>query len=370
MEHTYRFPAKLIFNREIPALVDGVDNPFTWSAEISSNRLDAYFTRMAESTLRNFAQDAAAGVTFLDSHNARNLGYGQSIGAMFEIENDISRVVSDFYTVPGLNFGSALTYQSTDDFIRALKSRLIRDVSVGFYGGDMVCDICGGSFYDWRVCTHWPGVEYAIGEQGDKTIVATFQITDAHLAEVSAVYDGATPGAMILRATEMSQAGVLSPSDSRRLEMQYRFRLPSPAHNWRGVSNELVELEDKKPMDEIKTVLEELGLDPTDPAAAIRQLAADNSRLTGLADEGRAYRSDLIEQAISEGVRAMGNSFPAETYREMFASSNLDTIKLLRDRWSEQAARVIPGGRQTVDTETKPAARPNGPVVPNAAYKS
>lgn len=49
-------------------------SPFFWSAEISSNRMDAYFTRMdPRTTPRNYAEDAQAGVAFQNSHNVRSL---------------------------------------------------------------------------------------------------------------------------------------------------------------------------------------------------------------------------------------------------------------------------------------------------------
>ena len=51
--------------------------PFFWLAEISSNRLDAYYTRMAPTTLRNFGIEAAEGVTFQNSHRFMELGLGR-----------------------------------------------------------------------------------------------------------------------------------------------------------------------------------------------------------------------------------------------------------------------------------------------------
>lgn len=371
----YYFPARIIQRAggELPAGVE--EDWFIWSAEISSDRLDAYFTHMSESTLRNFAAEANAGVTFLDSHNARNLGYGQSLNGVFEFNGEVSRVMSDFYTVPGLRFGSALTYQSTDDFIRAIQARLVRDVSVGFYGGDMICDICGKSFYDWRAgCPHWPGEEYAVGEQGDKTTIATFEIRDAHLAEVSAVYDGATPGAMIQRAQQMAEAGALGPEMARRLEVKYRIKLPGEVRAWPGVSVERSKsMAEEKPqekgeeLEQIRTLASEAGAPEGDVIEAVRWLVGENARLAPLADEGRQYRADLVESALAEGVRAMGEAFPAETYRQMFSRAGLEEIKLLRAKWTELAGQRLLAGRQTID---QAAAKIKVSVVPDAAYKS
>lgn len=366
----YNFPARITANRA--GATDAPEGAVIWSAEISSDRLDAYFTHMSESTLRNFAEDASAGVTFLDSHNSRQLGYGQSLAGVFQVDNGTSRTLADFYTVPGINFGSGLTYQSTDDFIRALQARLVRDVSVGFYGGDMICDICGNSLYDWRNCTHWPGIEYATGEQGAQTVTATFQIVEARLAEVSAVYDGATPGAMILRAQEMAAAGLLEPETARRLETKYRIKLPAGVRTFVVSKPAATSPERSGVMDEleqIRAILTENNREFASTVEAVRELMAENARLAPLAEQGRQYRADLVEAAITEGVRAMGEAFPAETYRELFKSASLEQVKLLRDRWQAQAAMLFPGGRKTVDNEQQPQ-RQAAPRVPAAAYKS
>lgn len=371
-EQLSRFPARIVGQltgdeaRQVIEADLGEAEPFVWRAEISSDRLDAYYTHMNERTLRNFATDAAAGVTFLDSHDHRKLGYGQSITGVFEVDGQISRVVSDFYTVPGINFGSGLSYASTDDFIRAVKSRLARDVSVGFYGGDMICDICGGSFYDWRACPHWPGVEYPIGEQGEQTIIATFEIDDAHLAEVSAVYDGATPEAMILKARMQTEAGELEPRVARILEVKYRIK-PDPRQLWPGIEIK----ERSKPMPDEKTTEERL----IDLQAQLDQANAEIERLKPLAQQGEQYRADLIAEALAEGVRANGKEFPAETYQGILERSNIAEIKAMRDDWAAQAKRRFTNGRQTVDGDEGEAAsaakKPKtqrSAALPDAAY--
>lgn len=365
----YNFPARITPTRAGAA--DAPEGAVIWSAEISSDRLDSYFTHMAESTLRNFANDAGEGVTFLDSHNSRQLGYGQSLAGVFQVEGGVARVIADFYTVPGINFGASLTYQSTDDFIRALQARLVRDVSVGFYGGDVICDVCGNSLYDWRNCSHWPGMEYAVGEQGDKTIVATAEIVDARLAEVSAVYEGATPGAMILRAQQMADAGLLEPETARRLETKYRIKLPASARVFTVVKPAATP-ERKNNVDEleqIRALMAELNATGETVTDQVRWLVDENARLAPLADAGRQYREDLIADALTEGVRAMGEAFPTETYRGIMNRAGLEEIKQLRANFAAQAAVRLPGGRQTKDVSEQPQ-QPKRERVPASHYKA
>lgn len=400
-----KFPARILRTREVPessrlAEMPEDVTPFVFSAEISSDRLDAYFTHMHESTLRNFAGDATAGVSFLDSHDSYKLGFGQSLRGEFE-KGDVNRVLADFYTVPGVRFGGKHSYESTDDFIRAVTTGLVRDVSVGFYGGDIICDICGNSLYDWANCPHWPGEEYAVGDQGKETVVATFQITDAHLAEVSAVYDGATPGAMIMRATEMAEAGKLSPEMTRRLEVKYRIKLPGAARSWPGVDTkakgkeimtEPIKTESNEPLAEVRAVLIEAKAPEGTEVEGVRWLAtelqgaqtevtrltaevqrlqpmeSEVQRLQPLADDGKQYRSDLITETLAEGVRAMGDTFPEETYKGMLEPASIEAIKKMRDAFAEQAKGRLPNGRQTVDDDQLQNTPRPAPATPDLAY--
>ena len=369
---------------------DDMETPFFFGAEISSNRLDAYYTHMGESTLQNFAADAAAGVSLLDSHDSNKLGMGYSLTGEFSGNAEIIRTRADFYTVRGVQFGGKHSYASTDDFIRAVLGGIVRDVSVGFYGGDMICDICGELVWGWFTdCPHLPGVEYAIGDQGEKTTVATAEIVDAHLAEVSAVYSGATPGAMIDKIERMFADGELQPWQARQIEHRYKLQLTA-RRSWAGIDTQPPKqtggksMSDKSqndgrqngtgtPADQPKTKANppsKLQLDfpadirdilklhsvigddgEEDLYALIRFLDKRCAQLTNLADDGRTYHADLIESAITEGVRAMGDKFDQEAYRELLAGASLDRIRAVRDSFAATAASRFKGGRSTVDGE-------------------
>lgn len=350
--------------------------PFFWPAEISSNRLDFYFGRMGESTLKNFANDALSGVSFLDSHNSRNLGYGQSLVGTFENTGELMRTVAHFYTVPGIKFSGGQSYASTDDFILAVKSRLARDVSVGFYGGSSICDICGEDVWaidwdNWRyMCPHMPGVEYPVGDRGESVVLATFTVEDGRLAEVSAVYDGATPGAVIEKAQRMVENGQMPADVAHRVEVQYRIKLPDQKRNWPGVeAKRSKQAMSGEPTNDLLTQIRAILGNSDAPAgdevegvrwlaAEVTRLKAETTRLSPLAEDGKTYRTDLIEETLKEGVRAMGDNFAHEAYKEMLESASLARIKEVRDKFAAQAKATIPGGRQTTDAdETAGAAQ-------------
>ena len=385
---------------ELPAgLPDGA---FVREMEISSTRLDSYFTHMMASTLQNFAQEAKEGRSFLDSHDGGKLGLGYTFGGELAIEGDNALAVANFYTVPGIRFGGQHSFASTDDFIKAVEARIVRDVSVGFHGGRWVCDICGGDYFRYSQCSHFAGVEYEqTGEDGvTKRTLATVGIHDAHLSEVSAVFDGATPGAMIRKAQAGVRDGQLKGEALAFLEQRYRVPLLSTPDNWQGVdlpkdkpgnsagrdksaaggrnslgdsTMETVELN-------IDAIRAALGVGMTDnpiesadnALALMRKVAKELARLTPLADDGRAYRDDLVAQALAEGVRAQGEGFPQETYRAMLTDAPLDHIKQIRDQFAAQAAKQLPTGRQTTEEDEQEREQPQSEPesVPAAAFRS
>ena len=101
--------------------------PFFWDAEISSDLVDAYSSHMMLSTLSNFRDDARVGVAFLPGHRHNELPFGRSFDAYLEDAPDPqrTRVVSSFYTVPGLTLNGI----STNDLIDGLRSGIAKDVS-------------------------------------------------------------------------------------------------------------------------------------------------------------------------------------------------------------------------------------------------
>lgn len=386
-----------------PAIFDG-RTPFVFRAQISSSVMDAYYTRMSpRTTLKNFAADAEAGVSFQDSHRVNALGFGRSIAGEYLVANDLGdppRVQATFYTLPGLQLNGV----STDHLIDGIRSGIVKDVSVGFYGGEFICSICGRDMLrDWD-CPHIPGFEYDVrsddGESPGAAVskVAFAWVEDARLSEVSAVYDGATPGAAILKATSEAAAGRMRPEAVQLIEQRYRIHLPSRRVLVPGVDiQETVmpkretqettpapvtpaasESDETTPAAEAEravtpqTPSETVSGDPRERANELtRQLddaRAEIARLRPLADDGRAYRADLVEQAITEGIRAYGNAFPVETYRAMLEGQSLDAIKRVRDMHKEVADKAIPTGRTSVDRGEKAPAPTRKNDVPDAAF--
>lgn len=371
---------------------------FFWRAVISNSRLDSYYTRMAENSLRRYAKDATDGVSFQDSHKTFVLPIGRSFNGIFEAEGnpaeEFPRVIADFYTVRGLKLGDV----STDDFIKGVKVGIAKDVSIGFKeaeGFQYTCSICGLDLFDYD-CRHIPGVEYDVSENaqedpsnndGNARALCFAWVENAALSEVSAVYDGATPSAMIVKATREMRAGRMRSDVAQFLERRFRINLRADDKSTvRGFNNqqekESEEMSVKTNQNnnnadeqnreegqtgqppifdsiEVRNVALRLGLAGVDANTslpdALRKLEAEVVSLRKDAEIGREAKSALIEETIVEEVRAFGNDVNKEDSRATLNVLSMSQIRNMRDKFKRIADAEFPKGRQSQDAnETKP----------------
>ncbi|WP_394794862.1 hypothetical protein [Armatimonas sp.] len=308
------------------------------------------FCFIGESTLKNIATDAAAGFAFMNSHRTggywspSELPLGATFCGRFErvssssdddqtdqtdqtddsAENQASdagstrddgsnqrRAVVGVYLLKGVapNGGNGI---STDDMHRSIKARTIFDCSVGIYGGQQVCDVCGHGLYEldeeYRyLCAHYPGSVYNMTEEQITAQLAkgvtdgrcSYSWEDANCNEVSAVYDGACPGAGFVKmalsplATDAAlaplrddllsklSAGYGTPftvTDLGKLREQFQLgtggalpavpkpEIPKPPTTRHSPTAENTGTKDKKPMKLNKAALRALfGLGENDP---------------------------------------------------------------------------------------------------------
>lgn len=389
--------------------------PVFWAAQISSNRLDSYFTRMDVSSLKNYAAEAEAGVAFQDSHLVfgaeRALGYSVAARYAGPQGDGIAHVDADFYTLPTLS-------PAIEAWWRMVRAGLRRDVSIGFHGGAFRCSICGRDMLrDWD-CWHFPGFEYELrddeGHKTGKKAVAEASIEDAHLSEVSSVYDGATPSAAILKAYREVEAGRVRGAALELLGARYRIALRAPGRplaapaipseeetmaGKNGRASRARSAEDEEPKDppaaqpEDDDADEEEGADAEaegagageepatqdteralravlaehqvpvgkdGPLSAVRGLCAEVARMRPLAKEGEDHRRATIDAALDEGVRARGNSFDRAGWETRLAGLPTPEIRAFGEEWAAAAARDLKGGRQTAEEVEAPHPATNG----------
>jgi hypothetical protein len=391
--------------------------PSFFRGEISSNRWDAYLTRMAPSSLKNYAEDATAGVSVLRNHDTGADPIGQSLTGQFigGSGDGVARVESDFYL---------LTDPETLPYVRKLRAGVVRDISVGFIPGEFICSICHKDMGQWMSrdgCPHLLGMEYTpvdeAGKQKGEPVVARATIENARLAEYSCVYDGATPGAMLKKARGMAAEGLLSDEERGLVQVRYRLQLPDARRSFPGADltdvpadppgtgreatlpkeEHMADDQGRQTPDAAQERLSALTLRFTQhgmPADAdpeqwssgeltrmrpletqVRALCEKDEapeaalvRLARQAQDGTRYREDLVTEALGEGVRACGADFDKATYEPLLRTADLAVVKRMRDDWRKVGDVALPGGRVTQDEPgEKPAASRSHPPGAYAA---
>lgn len=396
--------------RLINALARTRMNPediYVFDAAPSNNQLDMYYTRMAPSTLRNFARDAKAGVPIMNSHrtgdwfsynrDSLELPVGRSYLGVVEKDGDIQTFRSSAYMVRGIKISDV----SNDDLIRAIDAGTIFDVSIGYMGGWYRCGICGKDMLRDERCDHYPGAPV----DGDRDNRAWAWIEDAGLFEWSLVYSGATPGAMIEKARALAVAGRFSAVDLDEIEGRLGVRIrpgvraPASRYSARNIApaepDPQERTEDMDGHELIAALLADEGVAPATrerlerlralasvtvddmaalltPAlraqepvevAELEQLRARVVELEPQAADGRAYREQLIADTLAAGVRAYGSEFQRERWERLLhePTRTLEDITAFKAQFDTAAReRLGSGGRQTG------AADPADPLGLNA----
>lgn len=236
--------AKINANVPGPALTE--EQVYIHYMEAASDRFIAdRHMFLHSSTLRNIADRAnKGGFAFMNSHRTGDvstpseLPFGRAFAGQYRtVQADdgtkVRTAVLGVYMLRGQQPNGA-NGPSTDSLSASISGGTIFDVSMGLYGGERVCDVCGHDFYakdpEGRyLCDHVPGThrkmdagqieaQKAKGVPGGK---ATYTLRDAVPGEVSAVYDGAIPGAGFRKALALKRSNQLSRSDWREALAAY-----------------------------------------------------------------------------------------------------------------------------------------------------
>lgn len=385
----------LLRDRVLDPKVFDEAEPFFFRVQASNGLLDSYGTRMMDDTLRNFAADAQAGVALLDSHVYQALPLGGTLRGTFKKGRggDPSRTWADIFIWPGQDNGR----MATDVVIDGIRKGTYRDTSVGFYGGVVMCSICEIDMFDWRGlwdddvpwCPHMPGNTYDVD---GKQVVAEGHIFGSNLAEISLVYDGATPQSMAEKIFRMQEAGRLPASAARQLAERYRMRAPDVARRFAGFKIDQSAPTEREPsvsanakppiaattaptperLTELEQRIAELEAQAATDRASLASTHAERQRIFTLlnapenatvdwavdsittlmarAKDGATHRNQLIEDTLKEGVRAYGNAWDQARYRAVLeATPDLDTIKIMQEDFKRVAKVTVPDGRQTED---------------------
>ena len=364
MERFYR-AAPII---EIKAMKDDdedEDKAFIVLAEISNDQEDAHDTRMdANTTLKNFVQDANQGVPTMDIHSKKN-GIGLTSEAMLKD----NRVMCDLSVYPSEPLSAEASYPNTDVIIRMIRRKVIKAVSVGAYGGIHRCNICGNDMWRSWSCRHWPGIVYIIEDEGSdkkREIKCVPVIEGAHLGEVSFVPIGSNPDAKVTaRAAQHAEEGLLSSKHITHINRMFSADIDLRSAN----DSNIPIIGGFDSMD-----LKEAQAEITRLEGEVKTLKADKQELERSVEELQTAkatldieRQDLRTEILSlyrewRGDKMTGDQLKG--YEKRLDSFDHAGLKMEREQMSELVSKMEPpatveSGQQT-HQEDKTKAEPGG----------
>jgi len=127
---------------------------------------------------------------------------------------------------------------------------------------------------------------------------------------------------------------------------------------------------------EIADALVALKADVSDKLALVESIPEELrsekaiAQLSVEAEAGRTYKSDLVDQAIKEGVRSSGNEFDEKHWRAYLTEqTDLAVIKASINSFRKEADAKLKAGQQTRDEDDVPTSTAKIHVVPSEAYK-
>jgi len=104
-------------------------------------------------------------------------------------------------------------------------------------------------------------------------------------------------------------------------------------------------------------------------SARLADLERQVADLSPLAETGRQYRADLIEEALTEGVRAFGNTFQRELHRRIFERASLEEIKAIRAEWQGLSRDKFGDGKRQSQPVELPSNAPAKAKRANTQYQ-
>lgn len=208
--------------------------------------IQKYWMFFTDGSLKNFAADAMRGVAFMNSHRTGDIStpselpFGATFGGRYEAFDDGSaRTTVGVYMRKGIK-PNGENGPSTDDLHAQIEAGIQREDSVGVpAGGKSICAVCGNGLNATDpdtgeyLCSHMPGTPRNMTSDDRKRMkalgvpngYAAYWLDGAHLAEVSAVYAGALPGAGVRKVLGLAKSRALSTTDVAQARKAYGFLL-------------------------------------------------------------------------------------------------------------------------------------------------
>lgn len=330
------------------------DEIFVYQGVISSDAMDSYFTKMdAETTLRNYANDLVKGTPLMTYHETAQSPIGRSFDSEFTVNEEGKAIVRGlFYIVRNV----AINGDNTDNIIRQIETGTLTEMSVGFGGMNLwyKSSYDGKDIFDSR---------YYPGDKDENGNLVYYYIMDANLREVSLVYKGACPDAVIERIRNDLPEMEDAERQLEKYEQRFNVRIDMP--------NIRAKKEGKRMnIEEVVRAIKGGQLDRSELLKSLKvEVLTDAQRsiLDELGDDASVEtirslkeKAELGETAINEKLEslvkartAVGQEFDQESYKKHMRAMGVEFIEEQTRMFEELKQAKFEPGRQTKNKDDK-----------------
>lgn len=323
------------------------EDVFVYQGIISSDAMDSYYTKMdAETSLRNYANDLKAGTPLMTYHETSQSPIGRSFDSSIDVKEDGKTVVRGlFYIVRHTKING----ESTDDLIRQIETGTLTEMSVGFGG----INLWYKSSYDGKDIFE---SRYYPGDKDENGNLVYYYIMDATLREVSLVYKGACPDAVVERIRNDLPNMEDAERQIQKYETRFNVRIDMPKQRSKeGKRMNIEEITRAVEKGDLQRgeLLKALKVDAiTDGQRSIlKELGEDASIETVRSlKEKAAIGERAFEEKLDELVKArvaIGQEFDQEKYKEQMRSMDVDFIEDQTRLFEDIKKAEFKPGRQT-----------------------
>lgn len=323
------------------------EDVFVYQGIISSDAMDSYYTKMdAETSLRNYANDLKAGTPLMTYHETSQSPIGRSFDSSIDVKEDGKTVVRGlFYIVRHTKING----ESTDDLIRQIETGTLTEMSVGFGG----INLWYKSSYDGKDIFE---SRYYPGDKDENGNLVYYYIMDATLREVSLVYKGACPDAVVERIRNDLPNMEDAERQIQKYETRFNVRIDMPKQRSKeGKRMNIEEIKRAVEKGDLQRgeLLKALKVDAiTDGQRSIlKELGEDASietvrSLKEKAEIGKRAFEEKLDELVKARV-AIGQEFDQEKYKEQMRSMDVDFIEDQTRLFEDIKKAEFKPGRQT-----------------------
>lgn len=323
------------------------EDVFVYQGIISSDAMDSYYTKMdAETSLRNYANDLKAGTPLMTYHETSQSPIGRSFDSSIDVKEDGKTVVRGlFYIVRHTKING----ESTDDLIRQIETGTLTEMSVGFGGINLwyKSSYDGKDIYESR---------YYPGDKDENGNLVYYYIMDATLREVSLVYKGACPDAVVERIRNDLPNMEDAERQIQKYETRFNVRIDMPKQRSKeGKRMNIEEITRAVEKGDLQRgeLLKALKVDAITEGqrSILKELGDDASietvrSLKEKAEIGERAFNEKLDELVKARV-AIGQEFDQEKYKEQMRSMDVDFIEDQTRLFEDIKKAEFKPGRQT-----------------------